>query len=335
MPHYVSTATRASGHMVSATPARLPSWFVPYTRWRFVGLPREFPGSLAKYPRPPFPRRITKEVQWVLDEWDRFALWSRWLDAGGRHGGGPRPIGLWVNAAGQPVSPGWAGDVRRLVHAHRTTPPVVVFPPPDVHPMPDTSFGRNWICMAQEPAKAQWYPARFGVAFTADRAYERPSAAQIEWHRDRHQRIAVWCDCHSTFPDEAKHVRSEIDADYVIGEGESAAAFQVALDAGLRMAWINLSALTGDQKDAIRTGRIIAVNELYLNQDRSRADRENWENLPIPGRLIATYDASREASTGGPFSFEEYVHLNKWSPSVDSFYDPGASDVDRRAVAAS
>jgi len=317
---------------VSATPSPLPAWFEPYTRWRFIGLPREFPGSLVKFPRPPFPHRITvTETGWVLDEWDRFALWSTWLDSGRS---GPRPKGLWVGKLNQPVSPPWAVRTRRLVLRNRPGPPdpPPQYPVPPVHPMPDTSFGRNWVCMAQEPNKSVWYPDRFGIAWTADAAYERPSRETISFHKARGQRTAVWCDCHSTFPDQAEHVRQQLGADLVIGEGESAAAFQVALNAGLRMAWINISALTGAQKDAIRDGEIITPNELYLNQDESRKDRENWENLPIPGRLVACYDASQEASTGRRFPMSEYIADGKWSPAVDSFYDPGATDADRKLV---
>jgi hypothetical protein len=217
---------------------------------------------------------------------------------------------------------------RALVELRKVGPS----PPPPLPNGPDTSFGRNWICMAQEPKIAQVYPARFGVAFTADRAYEKPSAAQIAWHKQRGQRTAVWCDCHSTFPDEAERVRQQIGVDLVIGEGESAAAFQVALDAGLRMAWINLSALTRTQKNAIQEGKIITPNELYLNQDASRAERENWENLPIPGRLVACYDASGEASTGRRFSMGQYIAVGKWNRLTDSFYDPGATDNDRRLI---
>ncbi len=224
----------------------------------------------------------------------------------------------------------WKGLRGAWDEAHNIVPP-----PPPPPPAPNVSFGRNWVCMAQEPQKAQWYPARFGVAFTADRAYEKPTADQIAWHRARGQRTAVWCDCHSTFPDEAENVRQRLGVDIVIGEGESSPAFQVALDAGLRMAWINISALTVPQKQAIHDGKIITPNELYLNQDESRAGRENWENLPIPGRLIACYDASGEAPTGKRFSFNEYVRLGKWSPLTDSFYDPGATDEDRRGVIAS
>src|SRR5581483_7390909 len=223
-------ATYAGKRVRTATPAKLPAWFEPYTYWRFVGLPREFPGSLTKYPRPASPRRITKEVGWVLDEWDRFALWSAWLDSGRK---GPRPAGLWTNAAGKAVSPMWAVRTRRLVVHYRggLPKPPPPFPPPAPKPYPDVTLGRNWVCMAEEPAKALWYPARFGIAFTADRAYDRPSADQLAEHRKRGQRLAVWCDCHSTFPDEAKHVAAQLGIDLVIGEGESAAAFQTALDA--------------------------------------------------------------------------------------------------------
>lgn len=323
--------------MRTATPARLPAWFEPYTRWRFIGLPKEFPGSLEKYPRPASPHRITLvPYGWVIDEWDRFALWSAWLDSGRT---GPRPAGLWIGKDGQPVSPGWAGRVRRLVLHYRKlhgAPPPIVLPVPSPSPMPDVSIGRNWVCMAEGVEKALWYPPRFGIAYTADRSYAKPSAAQIRELAERGHRQTVWCDCHSTFPDEAKHVASQLGLDpaKVIGEGESAAAFQVALDAGLVMAWINISALTAAQKEKIRDGTIVCPNELYLNQDESRAGRENWENLPIPGRLIACYDAKGEASTGRRFSFDEYVNLGKWSSTTDSFYDPGATDDDRRKVAA-
>jgi hypothetical protein len=318
---------------VTATPSSLPKWFEPYTYWRFVGLPREFPGSLAKFPRPPFPKHITSEVQWVLDEWDRFALWSAWIDGGRR---GVRPAGLWISPrTGKPVSPSWAVRTRRLVVSHRPHPvPPVVFPPPPtpVPPHLNLNLGRRKIYMAQEAQKALMYPSYMGFYFTADRGYQRPSSELIQQLKNQGSFVGAWCDCHSTFPDEAKHMVDSLGLDGWSGEGESAGAFQVALDAGAPMAAINISALTGAQKDAIRDGLIVVTNELYLNQDASRAARENWENLPVASRLDACYDAQGEADTGRRFAMSEYIQIGKWVPRQDCFYDPGATDWDRKLV---
>lgn len=318
---------------ITATPEHLPVWFEEYTQWRFVGLPHEFPGSLEKFPRPTFPKRIVvPKYQWVIDEWDRFPLWSLWLDSGRK---GPRPAGLWINKAGQPVSPMWAVRTRRLVIKYRvgTTPPVVYPPPPiPIPPNINLSLMRRKVFMAQETEKARMYPAHMGFYFTADSGYPRPSEQLIHDLKTRGQFVGAWCDCHSTFPDTAKAMVRDLGLHGWCGEGESAAAFQVALDANAPAAVINISALTGAQKEAIKQGKIVVSNELYLNQDASRAARENWENLPIASRTDACYNAAGEASTGRAFPMTEYIAIGKWNNGIDCFYDPSATDADRALV---
>jgi hypothetical protein len=315
---------------VTATPKKLPPWFVPYTRWRFVGLP--YPQARRKFPRPRYPKNITvKEFGWVLDEWDRFSLWMAWLDSGRK---GARPVGLWLSPAGKPVSPKWAGDTRKLVDAYRKGPAKPPAPAPPPLPHYDVSLGFSWIVMAQEPQKALMYPAYYGIMFTANvPPYEAPSPSLIQQLKDQGRRLRTWCDCHGTYPDQAKSLASQWGLDGWCGEGESAGAFQVGMDAGAELMLINLSALTPDQKEKyLRTRKTVAINELYLNQDASRATRENWEGLAIGGRLVACYDAASEASTGRYFSMAEYFALNKYAAHHDSFYDPGAKDEDRQAV---
>jgi hypothetical protein len=314
---------------VSATPKKLPAWFEPYTQWRFVGLP--YPAARKTFPRPKFPRHITtKEYGWVLDEWDRFPLWDTWLLSGKK---GKRPIGLWLSPNGKPVSPGWAVRTRRLVEKFRKTPvpvPAPIPPPPHSY---DVSLGFSWIVMAQQPNNCLMYPPYYNVMFTADSAYEKPSASLIQQLKDRGSRVWSWCDCHSTFPDTAMKMASDLGLGGWCGEGESSGAFQTAMDAGAELIIVNLTALTPDQKEKyLRPRKTVAINELYLNQDASRATRENWEGLPIAGRLAACYDAASEASTGRYFSMPEYFAINKYSGHHDSFYDPGAKDVDRKLV---
>lgn len=315
----------------TGTPTILPLWFVPYTQWRMLRA-RQIPVPPGKFLRPKQPKNITvKDYGWVLDEWDRYLLWEAWIDSGRK---GPRPIGLWVNAAGKAISPGWAGDTLKLVHHYRPQNP----PPPPPPPLPppphyDLSLGRSWIVMAQEWQKIDMYPAYYGAMFTADHAYDRPSRADVTRLRQQGRRVRSWCDCHTTFPDTAKQMAADLGMDGWCGEGESAAAFQVGVDAGAELMIINISALNDDQKQKyLRTRITTAMNELYLNQDESRKDRENWENLPIAGRLDASYDASGEAPTGKRFPFQNYLNLGKFVAHQDSFYDPGATDADRRLV---
>jgi hypothetical protein len=177
------------------------------------------------------------------------------------------------------------------------------------------------------------YPSYYGGLFTADDAYERPSRSLLDQWRQQGRRLRSWCDCHSTFPDTAKKMASDLGLDGWCGEGESAPAFQVAADAGAELVVINISALTPDQKEKyLRPRKLVAINELYLNQDESRADRENWEGLPIAGRCVAMYDASGEADTGKRYPFTGYTQRGLFAPHHDSVYDPGATDEDRRAV---
>lgn len=236
---------------------------------------------------------------------------------------------------------------KRVVSAMQTAEKItirrhVAAPPPAPPPSGlDLSLGRAWVVMAQNPEKAMWYPPYYGIMFTADvgvdehgrKNYPWPSAEQVKWHKDRGQRVRSWCDCHATFPDAAKEMARELGLDGWVGEGESAPAFQVAVDAGADLVIVNLSALTESQKKVIADGKVRVMNELYLNQDYSRAQREDWMNLPVCGRLVACYDASNEAATGKRLAFGEYLSIGKFRAHVDSFYDPGATDDDRRLVA--
>jgi hypothetical protein len=242
---------------------------------------------------------------------------TRFLRLPGKHVYGVAPI-----AIGQPTMVTVAGGT-----------PSPSPPPPKPPPGPNLALAQSWIFMGQQPNNCLIYPSYYGVAFTADRAYERPTPALIQQLRSRGQRIRSWCDCHTTFPDEAKAMAQQLGLDGWIGEGESSAAFRTAVNAGAQIIVGNLSALTDEDRNDIRTGRVLFINELYLNQDPGRADRENWMNLPVAGRCIACYDARGEASTGvSHYPVSQYLAIGKFQPHRDSMYDPSASDDDRRAL---
>lgn len=326
--HKVSTAHGLT--LASATPAKLPPAFVPYTQWRMLRA-RGIPVPKGTYLRPKSPKNITvKEYGWWLDEWDRYLLWEAYIDSGKK---GPRPVGLWVNSAGKAVSPGWAGNTLELVHKYRKEHPK---PPPPLPPAPhdyDVSLGYSWVVMAENTEKIRMYPPYYGGMFTADHAYDKPSPSLIQWLKDQGRPTRSWCDCHTTFPDEAKKMARDLGLDGWCGEGESANAFQAGVDAGAELMIINLAAVTDDQKEKyIRPRKTVCINELYLNQDETRADRENWQNLPIAGRLTAEYDAAGESDTGKRYPFPDYLARGKYAAHHDSNYDPGATDADRSAV---
>lgn len=199
-------------------------------------------------------------------------------------------------------------------------------PAPPSPPPPsgiDLSPAQSWIFMAQEPDKALMYPTYYGIAFTADGAYPRPSLSLIGQLRGRGQRVRSWCDCHSTMPSVAIGMASALGLDGWIGEGESAYAFDNAYSAGAKIIVGNLSALRDDQRALIQLGKVLFTNELYLNDDPTLASRENWMNLPVAGRTVACYHG---------YPFQNYLDLGKYSAHRDSFYDPGATDDDRRLV---
>jgi hypothetical protein len=198
-------------------------------------------------------------------------------------------------------------------------------PAPAAAPTPtiDLSPAYSWILMAQEPDKALIYPPYYGIAFTADSAYPKPSTSLISQLRSRGQRVRSWCDCHSTMPPVAIKMAQDYGLDGWIGEGESAYAFDNAYAAGARIIVGNLSALRYDQQALIATGKVLWTNELYLNDDPTLATRENWMTLPVAGRTVACYHG---------YSFQNYLDLGKYRAHIDSFYDPGATDDDRRLV---
>lgn len=303
-------------------PFRLkPDQFRDITRYRY-GLRRTRPAGVPLLG----PRK--GRAKYVYDRWDRFDLWNAWQD---RCHPAPRPAGVWTRV---PVWDGWTPwDLRKELWKAKTKPPMKQPPPPPPPAGPDLSRGQSWIVMAQEPHKALMFPAYYGVMFTADRAYERPSAELLRELRRRGQRVRSWCDCHTTFPDEAKAMARSLGLDGWCGEGESAPAFQVALDAGADLVIVNLTALTDEQLQRIDGVHVQVVNELYLNQDEGRERWESWHDRPVSGRLVACYDAAGEApGTGKRMPFSEYVRRGRFQPHRDSFYDPGATDADRALV---
>jgi hypothetical protein len=219
----------------------------------------------------------------------------------------------------------WYRELKAAEKLRSLGQPAPVPPPPP----PPANAGSSWILMGENPEKALWYPTYYGIAFTADvgindntgqKNYPWPSAATVKTLKDRGQRVRAWCDCHSTMPDSAYQMSDSLGLGGVIGEGESAGAFDNAYNAGMRLMVGNISALRDDQ--LVKIGpEVTWINELYLNDDPSI--QENWRNRPVVGRLVACYHG---------YPFQNYLNLGKYRPGIDSFYDPGATDADRYLV---
>lgn len=272
-----------------------------------------------------------KEYARITNRWKRFDPWNAWQNQGRPE---PRPASVWTRV------PAWDGgftpwDLRKAWLRHWGQPPT---PQPPPVPIEDLSLGMGWIVMAENPQKALWYPAHYGVMFTADvgvnehgqKNYPWPSREQIAEHKRRGQRVFSWCDCHSTFPESAIAMMHELGLDGWCGEGESAPAFQRALDAGAKLVIVNMSALTEEQVARIDAKHVWVIAELYKNQDEGRYD--NWRNRPVSGRLVACYDAAGEAPGGHRKPFREYLNAGLFLAHRDSVYDPGSTDDDRRLV---
>lgn len=218
----------------------------------------------------------------------------------------------------------WYKALSALEAIKHLEPAPAPLPPPAPPPTEiDLSPARSWVFMAEEPEKALLYPPYYGIAFTADDAYPRPSSSLISQLKGRGQPTRSWCDCHATMPSAAIKMASDLGLDGWIGEGESDYAFDNAYKAGAKIIIGNLEALRDDQRALIATGKVLFTNELYLNDDPTLADRENWMNLPVAGRTVACYHG---------YPFQNYLDLGRYSAHQDSFYDPGATDEDRRLV---
>lgn len=299
--------------MHKATPAKLPPWFVPYTRWRMIGL--RYPATLKKYPRPPFPAHITKEVQWVLDEWHRYLEWEAWI-LSGRHG--PRPADLWKNATGQPISPGWAGDTLRLVRANMPPkPPLPPPPPPGPPPIPGIERYQNVVVGAQNVMDALAWPG-CKIWFTADPNppySDQPTRENAKRCRDAGHQLGVWY-----VPDQVSHDRAltvadilGTDPDQIACDVETLHRWRLSVEHGVHIGIANLSALFEDDEahKAIAEHRYIVMNEFYWNQDRSR--QPDNHDLPVTSMQVAVYPPSSDDSDSP----------NRWDPSIADYKAAG------------
>lgn len=311
-----------------ATPAKLPAWFVPYTRWRFIGL--RFPKALAKYPRPVFPRHITAEVQWVLDEWKRYAAWEAWVLGGKK---GPRPAGLWKNVAGNPISPGWAGDTLKLVRQH--TPPKPPPPPPIPSQPPVDHRMQNVSVGAWSPWDALRWPG-CRIWLSADPAeslsrYVKRADADSARH-DGHD-IGVWYVPDQVSHDRAREAADILGTDLIAADCETLGRWRIAHESGVTRGIANLSALWEDAEcnHAIATGAFHVTNEFYWNQAKYR--QPDNHNLPVDSLCIAVYNGcsdSQEADCWEPH-VADYKAAGHYWPTM-SVYQQNMTTADWDAL---
>lgn len=194
-------------------------------------------------------------------------------------------------------------------------------PLPHVPPSPDLSAARSILFLAQDINASDLAPSYYARAYTADRAYARPSPADVAARRARGIRQFSWCDCRTTLPAEAIEMASELGLDGWIGQGEQAAEFDNAIGAGAKIVIGNFNSLRADQLALVVAAKVLWIQEDYWNCGDGVPD---WHGWPIAGSCVAVYGDSQ--CSRKPIS--DYIAAGRFTPGRDSVYGPGMTEAD-------
>ena len=176
---------------------------------RHYGLRGDWPGRIRLGPR-------NGPFKYVYDRWEMFDRWHAWKDRGGQ-----RPKGVWKKVPQwEPDFSPW--DLRKAILAKRTHDPLPN-PAPTPGPPPfSLAPAQSWICLAQSIGDADHAKPYYKFAYVADRAYERPSLADVQRRRAQGRVQAAWCDCREdgtgTPPSAAIDMANELGLDTWIGQ---------------------------------------------------------------------------------------------------------------------
>jgi len=276
--------------------ARLtPDQYKALTRYRF--------GLRASRP-PGVPRLGPKSgpYAYVYARWENFVPWKAWRDRGG-----PRPPGVWKTV------PNWDGwtpwdllkeiRVRWPLHDTQPDPPLPV-PNPPGPVTPSLAWGQCWFVIAQNYQAATAGPGYFGRAFVADRAYPRPSVAEVQAYKSAGIRTAGWGDSRpasdgdGTSPQQIVAMCNDLHLDRPMFQAElnreyaAATAMIDQLGGNGYPLILNRSQIAtdpvqyADLVSRINRGNVFGISECYKNCGWGDPD---WGGLPMAGTLGATY----------------------------------------------
>lgn len=195
--------------------------------------------------------------------------------------------------------------------------------PNEPNPPPPTTVdprSQYVVFCAQEPANALRAPAKYAIAFSADRAY-RDEALPVVIGSARRQghRVAGWCDCRpngGTPASAGVQFVKDYGLDYFIGQAESAAEFDNAMSVGAPVVVGNITALRQDQLDRIARGEVAFQQEDYWN--------EGWARAQSP--LISAYIAGIYPTALWNPTIAQYKQAGRWRDGDGLYHAAAVAD---------
>jgi hypothetical protein len=302
---------------------------VKLTPTKYQKVTRAHYGLRGRPPKSEVPSITKKDYGYVLARWSRFDEFKAWRDRGG-----PKPPNVWK------IVPQWDGWTPwDLLHEIRAKWPLVkthpIAPQPPSGPPPfSLAPAQCWLFIAQEYGDATAAPGYFGRAYVADRAYQRPSPADVAAYKAAGVRQRAWCDSREggdgTTPQEAVNMANELGLNGIILQAErldecrSSLAMFDRLGGNGHILIGNLSqmqtdaVLYADLSARIRRGNVLWIQEVYKNCGQGGPD---WKGLPVAGSCGASYQDA-DCSWTDP----ETYYANGWvAAHRDSWYTPQLS----------
>jgi hypothetical protein len=206
-------------------------------------------------------------------------------------------------------------------------------PKPPQPPSGDLSDVQRCLFLTGDTSRALMTSNRLLIA-TADPNYRQYYSQYFLDAAIKQNRLRVWCDCHTTFPETALAWMDQLGLphNYFYGECESAAAFEVAYNMGCRKMIGNLSVLDDRQITVVRAGVVHITNETYFNVNPNyRVDWRN-ANAGVGSNCMAVYASTTEGAEY--FSLEAQANQGKYNPGTDCVYVAGFAPDDWNYVIA-
>lgn len=211
--------------------------------------------------------------------------WAKWREKGGKP---PRPAGLPKR-----IPAAWWTRYR---NEHPPKPPA---PTPAPTPPRQPVEPIRVMFTAWEPRLAADTPAGWTIGLSADPEYRDEVLAAVGTAEApgplRGRDLAVWADCLTTLPGEAKTLAAQLGIALVIGQAEKPEEYDNSRAAGLTTIVGNASALTPAQlAEATRlatNGNLRWLQEAYWSDGYGPPSTVSANGIPAVGLVAGIYSA--------------------------------------------
>jgi hypothetical protein len=197
---------------------------------------------------------------------------------------------------------------------------------------------RNIVFTAQDPLAALETPPHYKIAVSADPAYRIAVLSAIPEFKKRGRTLFSWSDCRFTSAAEARSLAETYNLAGWIGQGETPAEFDHAIEAGAQLLVGNPNSWgdPGDEsrrdlaKRRIAEGTFALICECYRSESgHPWPDEYGTQGVDVASWCIGVYP-----SRYGYFTVPEYLERTPEAarPHIGMYYAEGARPEDRKAL---